>query len=291
MEVYFLKFNLYITKYPYVKTIILSLGLIIVYLFVKAVISNSIDKRDDPHQEKILMKKKASHYLAYFFMACIFILWFSQLQVFFVSVLAVAAAIVIAFKELIMCITGGILVKAANLFKVGHRIDIDTVRGFVIEKNMLTTKVLEVGPEKNSQQTTGDIITIPNSLMLSKSLKNESYFKGYSIKSFVFKASDLKDISKLENGLMELAINFTARYLDDARDHISRFCEKEGIIVPSLEPRTKLIVEEGKDFSILVKMPVLNTEVADIEQKLNRFYLSWRLENKPIEQNSQKEAK
>lgn len=179
-----------------------------------------------------------------------------------------------------MCLTGGVLTNVSNYFKLGQRIEIDGVRGFVIEKKMLSTKVLEIGPEKNSQQTTGDVIAIPNSLMLSKSLKNESYFKGYSIKSFLFKISNEDLVYDFEKRVLSLGEKITSSYIVDAKKNISDFCKKEGIIVPAIDPRTKILVDDGKDFSVLIKLPIRNDDIATIEQEFNRFYLNWRLENK-----------
>lgn len=269
-----------LTDHPYLKTMILSFVLFAFFGLIRKIIFNTINKKEVENQEKILLKRKVSQYLLYFLVVCIFSLWFAQLQVFFVSILAVAAAVVLALKELIMCFTGGSLINISKLFKVGHRIEIDNFRGFVLEKSLLTTKILEIGPDKNSQQTTGDIITIPNSLMLSKTLKNESYFKGFSIKSFSYKVSDESKLVEFETLLLNEAEDFCKSYLDEAKESIGKFCDKEAILVPSVNPRTKVIVENGKDFSVLVKLPVKSTAVADVEQRLNRFYLNWRIKNK-----------
>lgn len=264
-----------LVEHPYLKTILLSFIILIIFGIVRRLIFRTIDKRPGTKQEKIVLKRKTSRIIFFLLFFCVFFLWFTQLQVFFVSILAVAAAIVLAFKELIMCITGGIMINFANLFKVGDRIEVDAHRGFVIEKSLLSTKILEIGPEKNSQQTTGDIIAIPNSLMLSKALKNESYFKGYSIKSFVFKIAEEKRLEDFEERILKVAEAFCKTYLQESKKSISKFCDKEGLLVPSIDPKTKIIVENGKDFSVLIKLPVKNTEVADIEQELNRFYLDW----------------
>ncbi|WP_127716296.1 mechanosensitive ion channel domain-containing protein [Halobacteriovorax sp. HLS] len=283
MEVYLARLIHIFESYPYFRTALLSFILFLFFGLIRKIILNSINKGKAVKQDKILLKRKVSQYLFYFLVVCVFSLWFAQLQVFFVSILAVAAAVVLALKELIMCFTGGSLINISKLFKVGHRIEIDNFRGFVIEKSLLTTKILEIGPEKNSQQTTGDIISIPNSLMLSKALKNESYFKGYSIKSFTYKISDESKLEEFERELLKVSEEFCVGYLAESKDSISKFCDKEGILVPSINPRTKVIVENGKDFSVLVKLPVKSTEIADVEQKLNRFYLEWRILNKDKE--------
>ncbi|MFT6071395.1 MAG: small-conductance mechanosensitive channel [Bacteriovoracaceae bacterium] len=274
MEEFLTKLNELMARYPYSKTAIYSLGLFGFYYVSRFLFYSNINKRQINKADKVFYKKKVEQYLRYFFFLVLFLLWFAQLQVFFVSIFAIAAAIVLAFKELIMCITGGVLVRSSKTFSVGHRIELQKLRGYVLERNLLTTKVLEIGPESNSQQTTGDVVTIPNSLMLSQAVKNESYFKGYSIKSFHYRVKAAAHIEDLEKILLNRAIEESSSYLDEAKKSISRFCEKEGFIIPSIEPRTKVIVEDDK-ISVLVKLPVLNTEIANIEQNFNRLYINW----------------
>lgn len=278
MESFFDQVNSLMLKYPYSKTAIFSFLLLVFYYIVRFLFYTNIEKKKISRAEKNFFKKKAEQYLRYFFILVLFLLWFAQLQVFFVSIFAIAAAIVLAFKELIMCLTGGLLIRSANTFKTGDRIEMKELRGFVLEKGLLATKVLELGPESNSQQTTGDIITIPNSLMLSQALKNESYFKGYSIKSFHFSVSTANEFDVLEDKLLNLANEISESYLDEAKKSIANFCEKEGFIIPSIEARTKIIVKEDKIF-VLIKLPVINSEVANIEQRFNRLYLDWLKES------------
>ncbi len=268
-------------KYPYTKTAVFSCLLLVFYYIVRFLFYSNIEKKKISRSEKNFFKKKSEQYLRYFFVLVLFLLWFAQLQVFFVSIFAIAAAIVLAFKELIMCLTGGLLIRSANTFKTGDRIEMKELRGFVLEKGLLATKVLELGPESNSQQTTGDIITIPNSLMLSQALKNESYFKGYSIKSFHFRVSNSKEFDVLEEKLLNLANEISQSYLEEAKKSIAKFCEKEGFVIPSIAARTKIIVEDDK-LMALIKLPVINSEVGDIEQKFNRLYLDWLKETESV---------
>ena len=268
-----------LTEHPYLKTMALTILMMLFFFVIRKILHLNVNKKKLSKHEKVQLKKRISQYLFYILMLFLFVMWFAQLQVFLVSILAVAAAIVLALKELIMCLTGGILINVSNVFKIGQRIEIDNFRGFVIEKKLLTTKILEIGPEKNSQQTTGDVIAVPNSLMLSKGLKNESYFKGFSIKSYTFKMSKDALIESFEGKVKNLADEICTSYLDEAKKNISKFCDKEGLVVPTINPRTKIILEDGKDFWVLVKLPVKNSEIADVEQRFNRFFLDWRIQN------------
>ena len=106
MEVILPKVLEVFSNYPILKTVLLTIVLFLLLGVVRKIILNTISKRPGTKHEKLQLGKKVSQYLFYFFILCVFFLWFTQLQVFFVSILAVAAAIVLALKELIMCFTG-----------------------------------------------------------------------------------------------------------------------------------------------------------------------------------------
>ena len=264
-------------KHPYGKTFLLTFVLILILYVVKKVFKINLSKKQLSSADKKFLTKKVNQYLNYFALLVLFPVWFSHLQVFFVSLFAVAAAIVIAFKELIMCLTGGLLVKNSKPFRVGQRIEINHIRGFVLESSWLVTKVLEIGPEKHSQQTTGDIISIPNSMMLSNHVKNESYFNDYTIKSYQFRVNINDNLAELEHRLLSECNKICSSYIGSAQKSISKFCDREGIAIPSVEPRIKIVFDDsGEKVILLVKIPVSNSSIGDTEQTLNRLFLDWR---------------
>ena len=265
-----------ISENRYLEQIILTAIFILAALMIRKILLIRINKRDDlKKKEKFNLKNKTSHFMSLALIVGIAIVWFSIIQTALVSMLAVAAAVVIATKELIMCFTGGILVAFNRHFRVGDRIEVDGVRGYVIYKSMTAVKVLEIGPEKLSQQTTGHVITIPNSVFLTKSVENESYFKGYSISSFVFKVKEGQNSDELEEFLLSRAVEICNPYLSEAKKQITQYCDKEGLDIPAIEPKTKLNFNDNHELMIILKMPVKNSEIANIDQSLIRSYLSF----------------
>ncbi|WP_146429413.1 mechanosensitive ion channel domain-containing protein [Blastopirellula retiformator] len=77
-----------------------------------------------------------------------------------ISILAFAVAVVIALKELIQCISGSIMKAVGRPFKLGDRIEFHNIRGDVIDHNVLTTTILELGPDQMTQQLTGRAIVL-----------------------------------------------------------------------------------------------------------------------------------
>lgn len=270
-------------NFPYLNHLYLTIALIVIFQITNYTILKRIQSgKTSSAAEKRVNIKRVKDYSKIILSISIFFLWFSQLQSVFVSLLAFAAAIVIALKEIIMCITGGMLIGFNKYFVNGDRIEVDGLKGFVVGKTITATKLLEIGPERNSQQTTGNIISIPNSVFLAKSIVNQSNLQNYSIRSFIFSpfSPELYDIS--ETKLLEIANAVARDYLKQARDSISSFCKKEGITTPTIEPRVKLLLSENNEAKLLLKMPVDNKDVANIEQRIHREYYAQVIIHRPV---------
>ena len=102
----------------------------------------------------------------------IFAIWAAELQALAVSFAVLAMAIVWATKETLACFQGAIYRASTNAFAVGDRINIEGIRGDVIDHGLLGTLVLEVG---QGHQRTGRTISIPNSLFMTSPVLNESW--------------------------------------------------------------------------------------------------------------------
>ena len=268
------RLQIFITQNAYANSVFLTIFLILLYFMMRKILVRRIEKNKDlTSAERTITIRKIKDYSRLLLIVLIFFLWFAKLQTVFISLLAVAAAIVVALKEIIMCVTGGMLIRFNHYFKVGDRIEVDGVRGFVTDRSITATKVLEIGPEKYSQQTTGNIISIPNSVFLSKALTNESYFQNFSIKSFTFTPPDNLSIDDVENALLSIGQEVCESYLEKAKESISKYCKKEGITLPSVEPRVKFMMSDSGAIKLLLKIPVNNKEISDIEQSLIKKYL------------------
>lgn len=256
------------------KLILLS-GIVFIGLFIiKSYFTKKILNNDSlKNIERIRYAKSVSNQFHVILFICLIAIWFSQIQSVLISMLAVAAALVLATKELIMSLLGGLLEKTNSYFNIGDRIEVDDIRGFVVEKNIFTTKILEIGPDKNSQQTTGSMINIPNSIFLTKSCKNDSYFKGYSIKTYYFLIPNYEIVNEVEEKVLSWGKEICKDYLEEASSYIHKFCQKENLIIPSIDARSKVVLNEDNKVTVLLKIPVRNDLIADIEQKLNRQFI------------------
>jgi small-conductance mechanosensitive channel len=83
----------------------------------------------------------------------------------------IAAAVTIALADVVRSLAGWIYVNSRHGVEIGSRIQIDKVIGDVIDIGLLKTTLLEVGePMVYAMQSTGRIVTVPNSVFLDRNV-------------------------------------------------------------------------------------------------------------------------
>lgn len=84
----------------------------------------------------------------------------------------VSAGLAIALKDLFINIAAWLFILFRKPFIVGDRIEIDGVAGDVIDLRVFQFTIMEIGNWVSNDQSTGRIIHIPNSVVLSRPLAN-----------------------------------------------------------------------------------------------------------------------
>jgi small-conductance mechanosensitive channel len=83
----------------------------------------------------------------------------------------IAAAVTIALADVVRSLAGWVYVNSRRGIEIGSRVEVDGVMGDVIDIGMLKTTLLEVGePLVHALQSTGRIVTVPNSVFLNKNV-------------------------------------------------------------------------------------------------------------------------
>ncbi len=93
-----------------------------------------------------------------------FLIWKSEISEFALSVTAIAVAVVVASKEIILCFTGSIQRASSRSFRIGDWIEVGKSSGEVIEHNLMATVIQEIDLHDGQYHFTGKTITMPNSM-------------------------------------------------------------------------------------------------------------------------------
>ena len=202
------------------------------------------------------------------------VIWGNELRTLALSIVAIAVAFVVATKELILCLTGSFLKSSASAFNLGDRIQIKDFRGDVIDHNLLATTIMEVGPGKSMHQRTGRMIVIPNALFVAEPIVNESFTQkyGFHVFSVPFRREDDWDAAR--QALLEIAQRRCAPFIEQAREHMSRVGDQQGLGIPPVEPRVTLHVASATEVHLVVRLPVPAAQRSTIEQEILHEVLS-----------------
>ena len=150
--------------------VLMSITIIVVFSLIKYVLNKLIRKKMDGRGEYVA-NQSMKVIINIIEIAILVILFNNYIKNLVTLISIVSAALTIVLKELIVNFFGGIFIKIKKPFKVEDRIEVDDIRGDVINISSLSFELLEVASKENGQST-GIIVTFPNSIVFSKPIKN-----------------------------------------------------------------------------------------------------------------------
>lgn len=218
------------------------------------------------------------------------IIWAEELRFVAVSLLAVAVACVIATKELIQCLSGAALRSVSRAFRIGDRIEINGLRGDVIDHTALTTTILEIGPQQFTHQHTGRAIVIPNSVFLDKHVINESYTQDFVLHVIHIPLKLKEDWRTAEEVLLTVVQECCQPYLEQAREHFEKLAKKhEHLTTFSVVPKVTISITKPEELELVIRVPTPAHNKGSIEQDIVKRFLERRAET--LELSSATDAK
>jgi small-conductance mechanosensitive channel len=213
------------------------------------------------------------------------LIWAEELRTLAVSIVAIAVALVLATKDLLLCLSGAVLRTAGQSFKVGDRIEVKGIRGYVTDHNLLTTTLLEVGPGKTGHMQTGHSVSIPNGVFLNHPVTNETFMAEYVLHVLTVPMKLKGDWQRASRRLLEIATEETAPFAREASRQFKAMRQKHRLNLPEPEPRVSLQLHGPGEVSLVVRMPVPARRRGRIEhQVLSRFLAEFTEPGKPDEE-------
>jgi small-conductance mechanosensitive channel len=253
-----------------VTTILLLLGVI---LFKTILIRIFSSQTRLPFE---IRKRRAIHIrnlMIFIFIVGVIFIWSKEIHALAISFVALGFAIVFAFKEVISSANWEIFRSVTNAYTVGDYIEINGMRGVVLDHNFLSTTIQELGPGKRSNQFSGRSITFPNSTFLLSPLINESYMKDYILHTLTIPMTADDDWEKAEGILLEAANDECEDYLESARRHFDSLRHKLNIVHSAVEPRVAIEMPEPDKIDLILRFPTPFSEKWTREQAILRQFL------------------
>jgi small-conductance mechanosensitive channel len=200
--------------------------------------------------------------------------WAQELRSFALGLAAIAVALVVATREFILCFVGGILKTTTRPFDIGDRVEVGAFRGDVIDHNFLTTTLQEVGPDSGSQQYSGRNTVLPNSHFLSHAITVEKLSKPFIIHTFRVVVKSSENWAAHQEALMSSVRKHSLPYMEQAKAYLAQRCQREGIELPSSDPRISVDLSHMEYIGFNIRLAVPSRSRARVEQGILQDYLS-----------------
>ncbi|MBY5979578.1 mechanosensitive ion channel family protein [Ferrimonas balearica] len=166
----------------------------------------------------------------------IFLVWKSEISEFALSVTAIAVAVVVASKEIILCFTGSIQRASSRSFRIGDWIEVGKISGEVIEHNLMATVIQEIDLYHGQYHFTGKTITLPNSMFFTYPVKNLNFMKRYVYHSFSIIVPGFNNLYPLLPDLIQKIEHHCEEFIDVARRYNGVIEKHAGVDLPGPDP-------------------------------------------------------
>lgn len=241
----------------------------------RSVIAGRIGRREDVPDER---RRRDLFYmrsgLSLVLVVGLFMIWIGQIQSVLLSLTAVTVAIVIATKELLMCVSGFLLRMTGRLFSVGDWIECNGMRGEVTDLTLLSTTLLERDTGTRGYGFTGRTLTLPNSVFLSHPVHRENPVRHFLSHRFTVTLENPVDPEAAADWLQARATEATKSFIDEARASRTRLARTLGITLSDADPSVKVATSElGKvQWEVALWCPA--AKAVPIEQEITRAFLA-----------------
>ena len=152
--------------------VLVSLCIAFIFSILKYFLKLILKKRMISNRKTYLINQSMHVVLNVIEIILLVLLWGNYFQSLLTLISLVSAAITIALREVIMNFFCGIYIRAKKPFKMEDRIQIDDLKGDVVNISPLSFEILEVSTKEENGQSTGVVVIFPNSILFTKPIKN-----------------------------------------------------------------------------------------------------------------------
>ncbi len=148
------------------------------------------------------------------------------------------AGITFTLQELILSIAGSFYIFFVRVYKPGDRIEVNNIKGDVIDIDSIYTTIMEMGEWVSSDNYSGRIVKISNSFVFKGPIKNYSMdfpFVWDELNILITFNSDIELAKKLVlNKAEELLMEYTKNSMAKWKEMVTRYYIEDAKLEPTL---------------------------------------------------------
>lgn len=258
--------------------VFVSLCIVFIFATIKYVLKIILRKRLDNSRKTYFISQSSQIILNIVEILLLLLLWGHYFHNLVTLISFVSAAVAIALREVILNFFCGLYIRIKKPFKVEDRIQIDDLKGDVMNISPLSFELLEVSNKEENGQSTGVTVLFPNSIIFTKPIKNVNRGFKYIWNEITVKVKldcDLtknkKELYKIVNG-NDIIKNIPQKMMNEIQsvspDNIIYFNQYEPIIY------TKIV---DNHIELTIRYLMHPKKARYVESVLwNKIYLAFR---------------
>ena len=191
----------------YIDLLLTTLAILLVANIIKRILTRLLLIKKD-NKTEYRQKRIINFLVTTLTILLLIVIWMPYIKNILTFISFISAAMTIALREFIYNLFSGIYIRVRKPFSVEDRIEIDETRGDVININMLNFEILEVSEKDHyNGQSTGIIVTIPNSMIFTKPLKNFNKIFKYIWNEMTIKIPLEENVSEAKRVIYKIVNN------------------------------------------------------------------------------------
>ena len=230
---------------PFLLDALYSVGVFLVAYILNIAADNLIRRKVSDAKDRYTFRKTVSTLLTILALAALFAIWFKETTSLLIAYGILSAGVAIALQDLLRSVAGGIVIFVSRPFKAGDRIQVGDSIGDVLDIGNISTTLMEIREWVDADQYTGRIIQIPNSFVLSATIKNytrDFEFIWDEVRIMLIYGSNWKKAEKIT---LEVAEPVIVEFEILAKKELLRMGEKYFITTYDVQTKIYTKIEEN----------------------------------------------
>ena len=251
---------------------VITLCVFMAILFIKFLIISLIKKKYAKNKRSKI--NVVNNLVSVILLIVVFNIWSAEIQKFAFSIAAFIVAIVLATREFIQCFIGFMYIISSRPYRTGDWIQVGDSYGEVHSTDWMKLTLLEVNVD--AYEYTGKTLYLPNSRLITSSIKNLNFLKRYAMHHFTITRDGSVNPFVFIDRLYEKAHEYCEDFKDVAVRYNQLIENRLEINIAGPEPHIQVATSELGDTQVLFTIFCPTERAMGIEQALTAdFMFMW----------------
>lgn len=168
----------------------------------------------------------------------------------------VGAGLALALREPLLSIAGRLSIWAGHLYRVGDRIEFQSMAGDVIGIGIFYTRMLEIGNWIHGDQATGRIVQFPNSSVYQHPVYNYTQDFSYIWDELMLPVTYASDVAAATDILTSTGEEYTREFLEAAEGELEKL--RSNYLLPDLNLKPTVFTKVTSNYVELTMRYLVN---------------------------------